>query len=145
MSAPLVECVPNFSEGRDLQTIAALRSAIDGVAGVQLLDMQTDASHNRSVFTFVAPPEAAVAAALAAMRVATQRIDLTKHGGEHPRMGATDVVPFVPVAGITMEECVALARQLGERVGKELEIPVFLYARAATRPERVLLPEVRKG
>ncbi len=145
MTAPLVECVPNFSEGRDSATIAALRSAITAVAGVQLLDVQSDAAHNRSVFTFVAPPAAAVDAALAAMRVATQRIDLTRHSGEHPRMGATDVVPFVPVAGITMDECVALARTFGERVGKELEIPVFLYARAATRPERVLLPDVRKG
>ncbi len=142
---PLVECVPNFSEGKGQATIDALRSAIVSVPGVHLLDVQTDTSHNRSVFTFVAPPAAAADAAFAAMRVATQRIDLTKHSGEHPRMGATDVVPFVPVAGITMEECVALARQLGERVGKELEIPVFLYARAATRPDRVLLPDVRKG
>ena len=145
MTAQLVECVPNFSEGRNPATIDALRSAIAGVAGVQLLDVQADASHNRSVFTFVAPPDAAVAAALAAMRVATQRIDLTTHSGEHPRMGATDVVPFVPVAGVTMEECVALARRLGEQAAKELEIPVFLYARAAARPDRVLLPEVRKG
>jgi len=146
MTAPLVECVPNFSEGRDRATIDALRSTITGVGGgVQLLDVQSDAAHNRSVFTFVAPPGAAVDAAFAAMRVAAQRIDLTKHSGEHPRMGATDVVPFVPVAGITMDECVALARTLGERVGKEMEIPVFLYARAATRPERVLLPDVRKG
>lgn len=145
MGSPLVECVPNFSEGRDQATIDALRSAIVSVPGVQLLDVQTDASHHRSVFTFVAPPAAAVDAAIAAMRVATQRIDLTKHSGEHPRMGATDVVPFVPVAGITMEECVALAQRLGERVAQELEIPVFLYARAATRPEHVLLPDVRKG
>ena len=145
MSAPLVECVPNFSEGRDRATIDALRSAITEVAGVQLLDVQSDSAHNRSVFTFVAPPAAVVDAAFAALRVATQRIDLTRHSGEHPRMGATDVVPFVPVAGITMDECVALARTFGERVGKELEIPVFLYARAATRPERVLLPDVRKG
>ena len=145
MPSPLVECVPNFSEGRDPRTIEALRNALTAVPGVRLLDVQTDVSHNRSVFTFVAPPAAALEAAFAAMRVATQRIDLTKHKGEHPRMGATDVVPFVPVAGITMDECVALARTLGERVGKELQIPVFLYARAATRPERVLLPDVRKG
>src|SRR2546425_224747 len=116
MTAPLVECVPNFSEGRDRATIDALRSAITAVAGVQLLDVQSDAAHNRSVFTFVAPPAAVVDAAFAAMRVATQRIDLTRHSGEHPRMGATDVVPFVPVAGITMDECVALARTFGERV-----------------------------
>ncbi len=145
MPSPLVECVPNFAEGRDPRTIEALRNALKAVPGVRLLDVQTDASHNRSVFTFIAPPAAALEAAFATMRVATQRIDLTKHKGEHPRMGATDVVPFVPVSGITMDECVALARALGERVGTELQIPVFLYARAATRPERVLLPEVRKG
>jgi len=145
MPTPLVECVPNFSEGRDPATIDALRSAISGVASVQLLDVQTDASHNRSVFTFVAPPDAAVDAALAAMRVATKRIDLTKHSGEHPRMGATDVVPFVPVEDVTMDDCVALARRLGEQAAKELAIPVFLYARAAARSDRVLLPDVRKG
>src|SRR6059036_4338898 len=145
MPAPLVECVPNFSEGRDGATIEALRAALTSVPGVRLLDVQVDAAHNRSVFTFVAPPDASVEAALAAMRVATERIDLTKHSGEHPRMGATDVVPFVPVAGASMEDCVALSRKLGERVGTELEIPVFLYARAATRPDRVLLPDVRKG
>src|SRR5205823_3243651 len=127
MPSPLVECVPNLSEGRDSRTIEALRNALASVPGVRLLDVQTDASHNRSVFTFVAPPAAAVDAAFAAMRVATERLDLTKHSGEHPRMGATDVVPFVPVAGVTMDDCVALARRLGERVGKELEIPVFLY------------------
>ena len=145
MPSPLVECVPNFSEGRDQATIAALRAAIVAIPGVKLLDVQSDAAHNRSVFTFVAPPAVAVDAAFAAMRVATTRIDLTKHSGEHPRIGATDVVPFVPVTAVTMEECVALARRLGERVGKELEIPVFLYARAASRPERVLLPDLRRG
>jgi glutamate formiminotransferase/formiminotetrahydrofolate cyclodeaminase len=145
MPSPLVECVPNFSEGRDQTTIDALRSAIVAMPGVKLLDVQSDAAHNRSVFTFVAPPTAAAEAAFRAMQVATARIDLTKHKGEHPRMGATDVVPFVPVVGIMMDDCVALARQLGERVGKELGIPVFLYARAAQRPERVLLPDVRKG
>jgi glutamate formiminotransferase/formiminotetrahydrofolate cyclodeaminase len=145
MTAPLVECVPNFSEGRDAAVIDALRSAIAAVAGVQLLDVQSDAAHNRSVFTFVGNPSATVEAAFAAMRVATERIDLTKHSGEHPRMGATDVVPFVPVTGITMDECVALARTLGERVGKELAIPAFLYAKAATRPEHERLPDIRKG
>src|ERR1043166_6039906 len=145
MTAPLVECVPNFSEGRERATIDALRAAVTGVPGAQLLDVQSDPAHNRSVFTFVAGPEAAVDAAFAAMRVATQRIDLTKHSGEHPRMGATDVVPFVPVSGATMDDCIGLARKLGERAAKELEIPVFLYARAATRPDRVLLPDVRKG
>jgi len=145
MPSPLVECVPNFSEGRDGAILGALHAAIVAVPGVKLLDVQSDASHNRSVFTFVAPPAAALESAFAAMRVATERIDLTKHTGEHPRMGATDVVPFVPVAGITMDECVALARQLGERVGKELAIPVFLYAKAAARAERERLPDIRKG
>jgi len=145
MPSPLVECVPNFSEGRDQATIDALRVAIVAVPAVKLLDVQSDAAHNRSVFTFVAPPGAALEAAYAAMRVATARIDLTKHSGEHPRMGATDVVPFVPVAGVTMAECVALARQLGERVGKDLHIPVFLYARAAARAARERLPDIRKG
>lgn len=145
MASPLVECVPNFSEGRNRATIDALRAAIVGVPGVRLLDVQSDAAHHRSVFTFVAPPDAAAEAAFQAMRVATERIDLRKHRGEHPRMGATDVVPFVPVEGVTMDECAGLARKLGERVGNELEIPVFLYAKAAARPERERLPDIRKG
>jgi len=143
--APLVECVPNFSEGHNSGTLDALEGAITAVPGVKLLDVQADRAHHRSVFTFVAPPDAALEAALRAVRVATERIDLTKHAGEHPRMGATDVVPFVPVRDVTMDDCVALARRLGERVAAELEIPVYLYARAATRPERERLPEIRKG
>src|SRR5437867_6440833 len=115
------------------------------VPGVKLLDVPADPAHHRSVFTFVAPPDAALEAALRAMRVARERIDLTKHSGEHPRMGATDVVPFVPVRDVTMDDCVALARRLGERVGRELEIPVFLYAKAAARPTRERLPDIRKG
>jgi glutamate formiminotransferase/formiminotetrahydrofolate cyclodeaminase len=141
----LVECVPNFSEGRDRATLDALSAALTSVPGVRLLDVQADASHHRSVFTFVAPPDAAVEAAFRAIRAARERIDLTRHSGEHPRMGATDVVPFIPLEDMTMDECVQLARRLGERVGKELEIPVFLYARAATRPERERLPDVRRG
>lgn len=141
----LVECVPNFSEGRDPEVLRALEAAITSVPSVRLLDVQSDRDHHRSVFTFVAPPEAAAEAAFRAVRVARDRIDLTKHSGEHPRMGAADVVPFIPVDGVTMEDCVALARALGERIGRELEIPVFLYARAATRPSRERLPEVRKG
>jgi len=145
MAAPLVECVPNFSEGRDAATLEALRSAITRVPGVRLLDVQADPAHNRSVYTFVAPPDTAVEAALSAIRVATERIDMTKHRGEHPRMGATDVVPFVPVRDTTMDDCVVLARRLGERAAAELSIPIYLYARAATRPERERLPDVRKG
>ena len=145
MPSPLVECVPNFSEGRDAATIDALRAALTSVPGVRLLDVQADPSHHRSVFTLVAPPEAGVEAALRAMRVATERIDLTKHMGEHPRMGATDVVPFVPVRDVTMDQCVSLARRLGERAAAELQIPIYLYARAALRPERERLPDIRKG
>src|SRR5438552_5834598 len=145
MPAPLVECVPNFSEGRNSATLDALRAAITSVLGVRLLDVQADPSHNRSVFTLVARPAAAAEAAFRAMRGATVRIDLTRHQGEHPRMGATDVVPFVPVRDVTMDECVAVARRLAERAATELAIPVYLYARAATRPERERLPDIRKG
>ena len=145
MATPLVECVPNFSEGRNAATIEALRLALTSVPDVRLLDVQSDAAHNRSVFTFVAPPDASVEAALAAMRVATERIDLSRHTGEHPRMGATDVVPFVPVRDVTMDDCVALARRLAERAAAELQVPIYLYAKAATRPERERLPDIRKG
>src|SRR6266550_3174264 len=145
MAGKLVECVPNFSEGRDRATLDALRAALTSVAGVRLLDVQADTSHNRAVFTLVAPPAAAAEAAFRAMRVATERIDLTRHAGEHPRMGATDVVPFIPVRDVAMEECVALAQALAERVGRELEIPAYLYAKAAARPERERLPDIRKG
>src|SRR5256885_8882869 len=145
MPSPLVECVPNFSEGRNAATIEALRLPLTSVPGVRLLDVQSDAAHNRSVFTFVAPPDPSVEAALAAMRVATERIDLSHHTGEHPRMGATDVVPFVPVRDATMDDCVALARRLAERAAAELQVPIYLYAKAATRPERERLPDIRKG
>lgn len=141
----LVECVPNFSEGRRPEVIEAIRAAIASVEGVAMLDVSSDDSHNRSVITFVAPLDAAVDAAFAGIREARDRIDLTKHTGEHPRMGATDVVPFIPLEGTTMEDCIALARALGERVGRELEIPVYLYERAATRPTRENLADVRRG
>ena len=144
MSA-LVECVPNFSEGRDQAVLDALRAAITSVPGVRLLDVQADRDHHRSVFTFVSAPAAAAEAAFRAVRVASERIDLRRHSGEHPRMGATDVVPLIPVDGCTMEDCVALARALGERIGRELSIPVYLYAKAASRPSRERLPDVRKG
>jgi glutamate formiminotransferase/formiminotetrahydrofolate cyclodeaminase len=141
----LVECVPNFSEGRDKAVIDAIRAAVAAVDGVAVLDVSSDASHNRSVLTFVSPVDHAVDAAFAAMKEAAARIDLTKHRGEHPRIGATDVVPFVPLEGATMEDCILLARTLGERVAKELGIPVYLYERAATRPDRVNLADVRRG
>ena len=141
----LVECVPNFSEGRRPEVIEAIRAAIASVEGVTVLDVSSDASHNRAVITFVAPVESAVDAAFAGIRSAAERIDLCKHKGEHPRIGATDVVPFIPLEGSTMEDCIALARQLGERVGRELRIPVYLYERAATTPARENLADVRRG
>lgn len=141
----LIECVPNFSEGRDPAVVQSIRDAIAAVEGVVVLDVSSDASHHRTVVTFVAPVERAVDAAFAGMREAAQRIDLTVHQGEHPRIGATDVVPFIPLDGATMEDCIALARALGERVARELEIPVYLYERAATRPDRENLADVRRG
>ncbi len=141
----LVECVPNFSEGRDSTVVEAIRNAIADVKGVAILDVSSDASHNRSVITFVAPVETAVDAALAGMREAAARIDLNRHQGEHPRIGATDVVPFIPLDGTTMDDCIGLARALGGRAAQELAIPVFLYERAATRPERINLADVRRG
>ena len=141
----LIECVPNFSEGRRSEVVKAIRDAIAGVAGVSILDSSSDESHNRSVITFVAPIESAVDAAFAGIREAAARIDLREHQGEHPRIGATDVVPFVPLEDSTMDDCIALAKKLGERVGNELAIPVFLYERAASRPTRVNLADVRRG
>lgn len=141
----LVECVPNFSEGRDPSTIDAIRDAIASVDGVVVLDVSSDASHNRTVVTFVAPVEKAAEAAFRGIKVASERIDLTRHSGEHPRIGATDVCPFIPLEGASMEDCIVLARTLGRRVGEELGIPVFLYERAASRPDRVNLADIRRG
>ena len=141
----LVECVPNFSEGRRPDIVAKIRDAIAAIEGVTILDVSSDISHNRTVITFVSPLEQAVDAAFAGMKAAQTNIDLTKHSGEHPRMGATDVVPFIPLEGTTMEDCIGLARTLGSRVGSELKIPVFLYERAATRPDRENLADVRRG
>jgi glutamate formiminotransferase / formiminotetrahydrofolate cyclodeaminase len=141
----IVECVPNFSEGRRQDVIDAIVAAIAAVPGAQVLDVQSDADHNRTVVTFVGEPEAAWEGAFQGARQAAQLIDLNQHQGEHPRMGATDVIPFIPVRGVSMEDCVALARRLGQRIGEELAIPVYLYAKAASRPERESLPAVRKG
>ena len=141
----LIELVPNFSEGRRPDVISSIRDAIAAVDGVAVLDVSSDQSHNRTVVTVVVPIEHAVDAAFAGIRVARDRIDLNHHTGEHPRMGAADVVPFVPLEGATMEDCIVLARQLGERVGRELDIPVFLYERAATRPDRENLADIRRG
>jgi glutamate formiminotransferase/formiminotetrahydrofolate cyclodeaminase len=141
----LVECVPNFSEGRRPEIVGQIRDAIAAVEGATILDVSSDQSHNRTVVTLVVPVEHAVDAAFAGIRKAQELIDLNVHTGEHPRMGATDVVPFIPLEGTTMEDCIVLARTLGERVGKELQIPVFLYERAATTPTRENLADVRRG
>jgi glutamate formiminotransferase/formiminotetrahydrofolate cyclodeaminase len=141
----IVECVPNFSEGRRQEVIDAIVAAIAAVPGTKVLDVQSDADHNRTVVTFVGEPEAALEGAFQGARRAADLIDLTIHRGEHPRMGATDVIPFIPVRGVSMDDCAALARRLGQRIGDELAIPVYLYAKAATRPERESLPAVRKG
>lgn len=141
----IVECIPNFSEGRRPEVVEAIVAAIAAVEGVKMLDHSLDADHNRSVVTFVAPPERVVEAAFAGIARAAGLIDMTRHQGGHPRMGATDVCPFVPIRGVTMDDCVALARELGRRVGEELRIPVYLYEAAAARPERENLADVRRG
>jgi glutamate formiminotransferase len=142
---PIVQCVPNFSEGRRQEVIDRIAQSITDVPGVQLLDLQSDIDHNRSVMTIIGAPPAVLEAAFQSIAQAAELIDMEHHRGGHPRMGATDVVPFVPVQGMTMDDCVALARTLGERVGTELAIPVYLYEAAATRPDRRNLAEVRRG
>lgn len=141
----LVECVPNFSEGRRREVIEAIVSAITGAAPVHVLDVESDPDHNRTVVTFVGAPEDALEAAFAGIAKAAELIDMEQHRGAHPRMGAADVVPFVPIRGVTMQECVELAHRLGKRVGEELGLPVYLYEEAATRPERRNLADVRRG
>lgn len=141
----LVECVPNFSEGRDAAVIKQITDQIQAVKGIRLLDVDPGADTNRTVVTFIGSPEAVQEAALGAVRRAAELIDMSKHHGAHPRMGATDVLPFVPVAGLAMDDCVAIAKAVGRRIGEELQIPVYLYEYAATRPERRNLAAVRSG
>jgi len=141
----LIECVPNFSEGRDRSVIDAIVSEVSGTVGAMLLDVDPGAATNRTVVTFLGPPEAVEQAAFRAIRKAAQLIDMAKHRGEHPRLGATDVCPFVPVEGATLDDCVAIAKRLGRRVADELGIPVYLYEHAATRPERRSLADIRQG
>lgn len=143
--AALVECVPNFSEGRDRAVLDAIARVIEAVDGVRLLDVDPGADTNRTVVTFVGAPDAVAEAAFRAIRCASERIDMGKHKGAHPRMGATDVCPFVPVSGVTMEECAEIARRVGERVGRELGIPIYLYEHAASCPERQSLANIRVG
>lgn len=140
----IVECVPNFSEGRDREVIEAIRKAMEG-KGAKVLDVEMGAAANRTVITMAGPKEVVLEAAFEAIRVASERIDMRRHKGEHPRIGATDVCPFVPVSGVTMEECVELAHLLGRRVGEELGIPVYLYGEAATSPMRRNLADIRRG
>lgn len=141
----LIECVPNFSEGRDLTKVDAIAAAMSGMPGAWILDRTSDADHNRSVITLAGDPDAVAAAVIRGAGAAAELIDLTRQSGVHPRIGATDVIPFIPLAGVTVEECVALARRVGRELWERYRIPVYFYEAAATRPERVNLENVRKG
>lgn len=145
MEDSIVECVPNFSEGRNLSVIQALIEAVQAVPQVVLIDRTSDPDHHRSVLTFAGPPKAVAEAAFQACRIATERIDLRQHQGVHPRIGASDVVPFVPVRGVTMADCVDLGNRVARRIGEDLGIPVFLYEQSATQPVRRRLETIRQG
>jgi glutamate formiminotransferase/formiminotetrahydrofolate cyclodeaminase len=141
----IVECVPNFSEGRDKSVIDAISAAVKAVEGVKLLNVDPGADFNRTVYTFVGEPELALEAAFQAAKIGIALIDMTKHKGEHARMGALDVMPFIPIKGVTQDDCIKLSKKFGERMAEELGVPVFLYANSAKKPERVRLPDIRKG
>ncbi len=141
----VIECVPNVSEGVDSARVGEIASAVRGVAGVRVLNVSSDAAHNRSVLTFVGDRDAIRAAVLALFEAAIPRIDLTRHTGEHPRMGAVDVVPLIPIRGVTGTECIALSREIGEEVGSRFGVPVFLYEDSASSESRRNLADVRKG
>src|SRR5580658_4563847 len=141
----LIECVPNFSEGRDLAKVDAIVAAMGGVPGAWILDRTSDPDHNRSVVTLAGEPEAVAEAAIRGVGKAAELIDITLHEGVHPRIGATDVLPFVPLENVSMEECVALARRVGQKLWDRYRIPVYFYEAAAMRPERVLLEKIRRG
>jgi glutamate formiminotransferase / formiminotetrahydrofolate cyclodeaminase len=145
MTKPILECIPNYSEARRPDVVEAIINSITSVEGVTLLDRHSDLDHNRTVLTYVGPPEAVEEAAYQSIAKAAELINLDHHTGEHPRVGATDVVPFVPISGLTMQDSIQIARHLGERVGEELNIPVYLYEEAATRPERINLENIRRG
>jgi len=145
MPSRLVECIPNFSEGRRPETVRLIVDAIVAFKSACVLDTHIDPDHNRSVITFVAPPEKIVDAAVSAVRRASELIDMRTHSGEHPRLGATDVLPFVPLDGVSMDDCVRIAHEAGAIIARELSIPVYYYERAALRPERVNLEDVRRG
>src|SRR3984885_7182575 len=141
----LIECVPNFSEGVNLDIIKQITNEVESVEGVRLLNVDPGKATNRTVVTFVGEPQPVIEAAYLAIKKAAELIDMSKHKGEHPRMGATDVCPLIPIANISMEETVKYAKKLGERVGKELYIPVYLYEAAAPKPERSNLSVIRAG
>ncbi len=141
----IIECVPNFSEGRRAEVVDAIATAIASVAGVVVLDKEMDANHNRCVITFIGNRTAVAEAAFAGARKAVELIDMNHHHGEHPRIGALDVLPFVPISGVSMDDCVAIARAVGKRIADELGVPVYLYEAAAMRPDRKDLPDVRRG
>lgn len=141
----MMECVPNFSEARNPETIHAILQAIQSVEGVQLLHHTSDVDHNRTVVTFAGEPQPVMEAAFAAIKTASELIDMEQHRGVHPRLGAADVIPFVPLRDMTLADCAAFAHQLGQRVGEELQLPVYLYEAAATHPERYNLADVRRG
>ena len=145
MTSPIIECIPNFSEARRPEVVTAIRQAIAEVPGVSVLDQHSDLDHNRTVITFAGTPNAVEEAAFRSIAKAASLIDLNEHRGEHPRIGAADVVPFVPIAGVSMQDCIQIARRVGQRVGDELGIPVYLYEQAATRPERQNLENLRRG
>jgi glutamate formiminotransferase / 5-formyltetrahydrofolate cyclo-ligase len=144
MDSPVVECVPNFSEGKDLRKVEAILGAMRQT-GVSLLDWSMDADHNRSVVTFAGPPSAVIEAAVRSVGKAIELIDLTRQQGVHPRIGAADVIPFVPVSGIKLEQCVLLARQAGLEIWRRFGLPVYFYEAAASRPDRANLEDLRKG
>ncbi len=141
----VIECIPNFSQGRDKAAIEYIIDAVRGVDGVKLLDYSSDSDHNRSVVTFIGTPEKIGDAMLEMARRVYEKIDMSTHKGAHPRMGALDVVPFVPVKGVTTEECIEIAKSVSKRIGEEFNVPVYLYEDAATKPERENLANVRKG
>ena len=141
----LVECVPNFSEGRRPEVIDAIVSAITSVGDVYLLGREMDSDHNRAVITIVGSPESIGEAAIRAVGAAAKLIDLTRHQGEHPRIGAADVVPFIPIRGVTIEQCVAIATHTARQISERFQIPVYLYESAATRPDRINLERIRRG
>ena len=145
MPSPIVECIANYSDARRPEVIEAIAGAIKSVPGAVLLDRHSDLDHNRTVLTFAGPPEAVQEAAFRSIAKAAELINLDEHRGEHPRIGAADVVPFVPISGVTMQDCVEIAHRVGQRVGDELGIPVYLYEQAATRPDRTNLEDIRRG